>query len=136
MRFRGVLGPEAPFWCSPELSGRRIPRRPSIGSWQGERRTHGAADPPSWTTWPSCARLGVDLTGRIPTEEEIQKFLALPAGERRRRAIDELLQRPQFADRWTIFFSDMIRIRSDAEGGRTARGWCIPPSIRACPTTS
>ena len=62
-------------------------------------------------------RLSVDLTGRIPTEEEIQKFLALPSGERRQLLISDLMQRPEFADRWTIFFSDMIRVRSGLEGG-------------------
>src|SRR5690348_6367909 len=62
-------------------------------------------------------RLSVDLTGRIPTEEEIQKFLALPAGERRQRLVEDLMQRPQFADRWSIFFDDMIRVRSNLEGG-------------------
>jgi hypothetical protein len=63
-------------------------------------------------------RASVDLNGRIPTEAEIQKYLALPAGERRQRLIEELMQRPQFADRWTIFFADMLRIRSNAEGGQ------------------
>ncbi len=62
-------------------------------------------------------RLSVDLTGRIPTEEEIQKFLALPSGERRQLLINDLMARPEFADRWTIFFSDMIRVRSGLEGG-------------------
>src|SRR3954453_20625768 len=62
-------------------------------------------------------RLSVDLNGRIPTEEEVQKYLALSAGERRLHLIDEYMQRPQFADRWTVFFSDMIRIRSGLEGG-------------------
>ena len=30
---------------------------------------------------------------------------------------DKLLKREQFADRWTVFFGDMFRIRSDSEGG-------------------
>ena len=63
-------------------------------------------------------RLSVDLTGRIPTDEEIQKFVALPAGQRRQRLIDDLLKRPEFADRWTVFFGDILRIRSNAEGGQ------------------
>jgi Protein of unknown function (DUF1553)/Protein of unknown function (DUF1549) len=62
-------------------------------------------------------RVSVDLNGRIPTEAEIQKFLALPASQRRQQLIDEFLKRPQFADRWTVFFADMLRIRSGLEGG-------------------
>lgn len=62
-------------------------------------------------------RVYLDLVGRIPTEAEIQKFLALPAKERRTRVIDELSKREQFADRWAIFLGDMLRIRSNADGG-------------------
>src|SRR5262245_56310447 len=62
-------------------------------------------------------RVSVDLIGRIPTDDEIQRYLALPAGERRTRTIDDLLKRDQFADRWTVFFGDMLRIRSNTEGG-------------------
>lgn len=62
-------------------------------------------------------RVSIDLIGRIPTEQEIQRYLALPAGERRTKAIDDLLKRDQFADRWTVFFGDMLRIRSNTDGG-------------------
>lgn len=62
-------------------------------------------------------RIYVDLVGRIPKEEEIQRYLALPSTERRTRIVDELLKRDAFADRWTIFFADMLRIRSNSQGG-------------------
>ena len=63
-------------------------------------------------------RLTVDLIGRIPTEEEIQAYLKLPATERRTKSIDRLLADPRLADRWTVFFADMLRIRSNADGGQ------------------
>jgi hypothetical protein len=62
-------------------------------------------------------RVSVDLNGRIPTESEIKEFLALPAETRRTQWVDKLLKREQFADRWTVFFGDMLRIRSGSEGG-------------------
>src|SRR5437899_1694351 len=62
-------------------------------------------------------RAYLDLIGRIPTEAEIKKFLALPAKERRAAVINELSKREQFADRWAIFLGDMFRIRSNADGG-------------------
>lgn len=62
-------------------------------------------------------RVHVDLVGRIPTEKEIRDFLAMPAGDRRTRVIDQLIKREQFADRWAVFFSDMFRIRAGADGG-------------------
>lgn len=62
-------------------------------------------------------RLTVDLVGRIPTEEEIRDYLRQPAAERREAAVERLLRDERFADRWTVFFGDMLRIRSYTDGG-------------------
>lgn len=62
-------------------------------------------------------RVTVDLLARIPTEAEIQQYLAWPTGERRRRAVEVLLQDDRFAERWAIFYADMLRVRSNADGG-------------------
>ena len=62
-------------------------------------------------------RIYVDLIGRIPTEKEVRDFAKQPPGDRREKLIDELLKDPRFADRWTLFYADMLRIRSQATGG-------------------
>lgn len=62
-------------------------------------------------------RVTVDLIGRIPSVEEIDRYLALPAEDRRAQTIDRLLGEERFADRWSVFFADMLRIRSGAAGG-------------------
>jgi len=62
-------------------------------------------------------RIYVDLIGRIPTAEEVQAFSRMPEATRRRDLIEALLVDPRFADRWTIFFADMLRLRSQASGG-------------------
>ncbi|MCY2963322.1 MAG: DUF1553 domain-containing protein [Planctomycetota bacterium] len=62
-------------------------------------------------------RVYVDLIGRIPTADEVREFGTWPAGDRRSKLIDQLLQDERFADRWTIFYSDMLRLRSQAAGG-------------------
>ena len=64
-------------------------------------------------------RVSVDLIGRIPTEAELRQYLAWPAAERRSKLIDRLLADERFADRWTVFFADLLRIRSDSPGGDT-----------------
>jgi hypothetical protein len=64
-------------------------------------------------------RVTVDLIGRIPTEDEIQEFLALPKTTRRAQVVENLLASDRFSDRWTTFFADMLRLRSNAEGGST-----------------
>ena len=62
-------------------------------------------------------RVTVDLVGRIPTHAEILEFQGLPTGERRNHVIDRLIADPRFNDRWTVFFADMLRIRTGEEGG-------------------
>jgi len=62
-------------------------------------------------------RVFVDLIGRIPTEAEVRAFAKQPVGDRREKLIDQLLNDPRFADRWTLFYADMLRIRSQATGG-------------------
>ena len=65
-------------------------------------------------------RIYVDLVGRIPTEAEIQNFAQRPAAGRRASLVDELMKRERFADTWTVFYADMLRLRSNAEGGAAA----------------
>ena len=62
-------------------------------------------------------RATVDLVGRIPSSEEITAFEKASPGTRREQLLDKLLAHPRFAERWTVFFADMLRIRSQAEGG-------------------
>ncbi|QTN30964.1 DUF1553 domain-containing protein [Akkermansiaceae bacterium] len=61
-------------------------------------------------------RATIDIIGRIPTMDEIRAFEAMGEG-RREKLIDRLLSDKRYADRWTIFMADMLRIRSDIEGG-------------------
>ena len=62
-------------------------------------------------------RIYVDLIGRIPTETEVREFGTQPAAGRREKLIEELLADGRFSDRWTIFFADMLRLRSQTNGG-------------------
>ena len=63
-------------------------------------------------------RIYVDLIGRIPTEAEVREFAAMPVEGRREKLIDKLLKDGRFTDRWTIFYADMLRLRSNASGGQ------------------
>ena len=62
-------------------------------------------------------KLSVDLIGRIPSENEIKQFLKNPPKSRRALLVDRLLKHERFADRWTAFLADMLRIRTNATGG-------------------
>ncbi len=46
-------------------------------------------------------RVSIDLTGTLPTPDEVTRFLADTASDKRHRKIDELLGRPAYAAWWT-----------------------------------
>lgn len=54
-------------------------------------------------------RARLDLTGRIPTKDEVLEFLADTSANKREQLVDRLLQTPEWADRWTMFFGDLFR---------------------------
>lgn len=54
-------------------------------------------------------RVTLDLTGRIPTASEVTSFLADASPNKRVAAVDRLLASPQWADRWTMFFGDLLK---------------------------
>ncbi len=59
----------------------------------------------------------IDVVGRIPTFSEIEQYQNWPKAKRRGLLLDRLFKDKGLADRWTIFYADLLRIRSRAEGG-------------------
>jgi hypothetical protein len=54
-------------------------------------------------------RAYLDLCGILPTPAEVREFLASTAPNKRARLIDALLERPEYADFWTLKWSDVFR---------------------------
>ena len=54
-------------------------------------------------------RVHLDVTGELPTPEDVQKFLADTAADKRAKTIDALLSRPGHAALWTLKFCDLLR---------------------------
>ncbi len=48
-------------------------------------------------------RVRLDLTGRIPSPEEIRDFLADSSPDKRERLIDRLVGSPEFVDKWSYY---------------------------------
>ncbi|MFT6793406.1 MAG: mono/diheme cytochrome c family protein [Rubritalea sp.] len=61
-------------------------------------------------------RSTIDLIGRIPTMKEVREYENW-GKQRRAKLITKLTTHPRFADRWTVFMADMLRIRSNVTGG-------------------
>jgi hypothetical protein len=64
---------------------------------------------PSTTDSEFLRRVTLDLTGRIPTQDEVVQFLSDPDPQKRRRKIAALLATSQWSDRWAMFFGDLYR---------------------------
>ncbi|MDG2124783.1 MAG: DUF1549 domain-containing protein, partial [Verrucomicrobiales bacterium] len=63
-------------------------------------------------------RATIDVIGRIPTHSEVLSYQSAEKTDRREDLIDRLIADPRFSDRWAVFFSDMLRVRTGLAGGR------------------
>ena len=54
-------------------------------------------------------RVCLDVTGELPTPEDVPKFLADTSTDKRAKTIDELLSRPGHAALWTLKFCDLLK---------------------------
>jgi len=71
-------------------------------------------------------RVYLDLCGVLPTPEETQAFVSDESINKRSRLIDELLQRPEYADYWTKKWLDVLRVSRDSiqlAGATAYHGW-------------
>lgn len=59
-------------------------------------------------------RVTVDLTGRVPSPDDVRQFLADASPNKRDGKIDALLASPEFVDRWTMFFGDLLKNTANA----------------------
>jgi len=63
-------------------------------------------------------RASLDLIGRVPTYEEIERYRADKPAERRGKLVKRLINSGGFVDRMAIFFGDMMNVRSREDEGR------------------
>lgn len=54
-------------------------------------------------------RVTLDLTGRIPTHDQVVAFLADKSAGKRAALVERLLDSPEWVDRWAMFFGDLFR---------------------------
>ncbi len=73
-------------------------------------------------------RAFLDATGSLPTPQEVERFLADQAPNKRAQLIDSLLEREEYVDYWTNRWSDLLLV-SSAKIGETAM-WSFYTWIR------
>jgi len=57
-------------------------------------------------------RAYLDLTGTLPTPDEVRKFVDDPSTPKRNHLIESLLQRKEFTDLWVMKWAELLQIRS------------------------
>ena len=75
-------------------------------------------------------RVYLDAIGVLPTPDEARRFTGDSRPDKRARLIDDLLERPEFADFWALKWSDLLRNEEkvlDRKGVRVFHDW-----IREC----
>ncbi|MBI1785064.1 DUF1553 domain-containing protein, partial [Candidatus Sumerlaeota bacterium] len=57
----------------------------------------------------------VDILGILPPADDVQKFLADTAPDKRAKLIDQLLTRPEFPELWAMKWAELLRIESSSQ---------------------
>src|SRR4051794_7266264 len=57
-------------------------------------------------------RIYLDIAGTLPPPEKIRAFLLDPSADKRSRAVDELLDSPEYAIRWSNYWNAVLMGRT------------------------
>jgi hypothetical protein len=68
-------------------------------------------------------RVYLDVIGTLPTPDEGRRFLADRRTNKRALLVDELLERPEFADYWALKWADLLRVDRQALGHKNAHAF-------------
>jgi len=73
--------------------------------WQANNITPA----PPTTDWEFIRRVTLDLTGRIPAPDRVVAFVADSSSNKRAKLIDQLLASPEWVDKWTMYYGDLLQ---------------------------
>ena len=66
------------------------------------------------TDYEFIRRATLDLTGRIPLPDRVTQFIQSTDPNKRTLLVDELLAKPEWTDKWTMFFGDIYKNTANA----------------------
>jgi len=70
-------------------------------------KARGIVPAEATTDWEFIRRVTLDLTGRIPAPSRVLSFVNDTTTTKRSDLIDELLAKPEWVDKWTMYFGDL-----------------------------
>src|SRR5215813_1989021 len=75
----------------------------------GRMERDGIASAPLCTDEEFIRRVFLDLTGRIPSPDDVTSFLQDQNASKRDALVDRLIGSPEYVDKWTMFFGDRYK---------------------------
>lgn len=74
-----------------------------------ELQKRGIAPAEKTNDFEFARRISLDLTGRVPTYDALMAFTANTSATKREDYINQLLNSPEWVDKWTMYFGDLYR---------------------------
>jgi Protein of unknown function (DUF1549)/Protein of unknown function (DUF1553) len=96
----------------------------------GKMTRDGVPHAPLATDAEFLRRVKLDLTGRIPTADEVRAFIANPDPAKRDKLIDELLGSEAYVERWAYFFMDIFRANGKMGRGQNLFHYWMKENLR------
>lgn len=99
-----------PARLSPDQAAAQVDARLSGELFQSSAEGTAALAPPT-DDQTFLRRVTLDLTGKLPTPAEVTAFSLDPSGDKRTRAVSNLLSRPDYGRNWGRYWRDVILYR-------------------------
>lgn len=96
-----------------EASGMHVPETPLDKLVGARLRKLGIAPAPLCSDAVFLRRASLDVIGTLPTLEEARAFLDDAQPDKRRRLVEQLLARPEYADYQAMRWSDLLRVKAE-----------------------
>lgn len=72
-------------------------------------QTRGISPAATTNDYEFVRRVTLDLTGRVPTAARVTQFVTDNSAGKRAALIDELLSKPEWVDKWTMYYGDLYK---------------------------
>ena len=115
--------------AAPNFDYERLPRANYIDDLViADWRLLGLRPSPAADDATLYRRLSLDITGTLPTPDEVRAFVADTRTDKRQRAIDALLSRDEFVDLWAQKWEDIFRASREWIGEKSV--WAFDRYLR------
>ena len=107
-RFTHSFGPELPNEAYASFQPKTFLDELVLAKW---KKLH-IAPSPACSDNEFLRRACLDVMGTLPTPQEVRDFLANTAPDKRDKLVEQILERPEYADYWAHRFAEILRVKT------------------------